>query len=405
MNLVIINNLSKDSTVLRAFLPIVRNHYDSINIVFPSRFDASAFFSGEKTRFNYPNASDYFSSFFLLLAELFSKETLIDLKNARKIGKLKIRYLVTYIKILYVSVLQYKVCNSILRNNSSDYQVFSMWFSNNAIAAAKIKRKYPNIVVASYAHSYEVDLIKNPYVGLLRDRFKCQFLDCVYFISSVVMQQYNKYINDLGLKCGVFKGLHFGSAKLFSKTSSISTDCCFRILTCSGLSPVKRLDILAEALRLVDVYKVIEWTIIGSGPELNKIKDIVSQLDTKRIKVRFLGSLTNKEVHAYYANNPVDLFINISSSEGLPVSIMEAMSYGVPVLATDVGGNREIVSDKNGMLIDSDISSIDVANAISKLISVDLTEKRINAFDEWKNNYQIDKNVTELINDLNNLKG
>jgi len=48
--------------------------------------------------------------------------------------------------------------------------------------------------------------------------------------------------------------------------------------------------------------------------------------------------LPHNDVLNYYASNPVDVFINTSSSEGLPVSIMEAMSFGIPVIATNVGG-------------------------------------------------------------------
>ena len=53
----------------------------------------------------------------------------------------------------------------------------------------------------------------------------------------------------------------------------------------------------------------------------------------------------------WFENNSVDVFVNVSSSEGLPVSIMEAFSFGVPVVATKVGGIPEIVDEKCGILI------------------------------------------------------
>ena len=49
--------------------------------------------------------------------------------------------------------------------------------------------------------------------------------------------------------------------------------------------------------------------------------------------------------------NDFDLFVNMSLSEGIPVSIMEAISFGIPIIATNVGGNAEIVNDETGVLI------------------------------------------------------
>lgn len=49
--------------------------------------------------------------------------------------------------------------------------------------------------------------------------------------------------------------------------------------------------------------------------------------------------LGNQLVYDFYRNNDVDVFVNLSESEGIPVSIIETISFGVPVVATDVGGN------------------------------------------------------------------
>ena len=56
----------------------------------------------------------------------------------------------------------------------------------------------------------------------------------------------------------------------------------------------------------------------------------------------------------WYRRNRVDLFISLSSSEGLPVSMMEAISFGIPILATDVGGVSEIVKRATGRLVSVD---------------------------------------------------
>jgi len=48
--------------------------------------------------------------------------------------------------------------------------------------------------------------------------------------------------------------------------------------------------------------------------------------------------------------------MNLSETEGIPVSIMEAQSAGVPILATNLGGTSEIVNNENGFLVEKDFN-------------------------------------------------
>lgn len=143
-----------------------------------------------------------------------------------------------------------------------------------------------------------------------------------------------------------------------------STDDIFRILTISNMVPLKRLDLLASAL--LNVKAKVSWVHIGDGETAEKVKSIAAQLPSN-VTAQFLGKMPNKEVITYLTNNPVDLFINVSSSEGVPVSIMEALSMGIPVLATAVGGTPEIVDSEVGELLPSDISAEALAAAIERI--------------------------------------
>ena len=58
----------------------------------------------------------------------------------------------------------------------------------------------------------------------------------------------------------------------------------------------------------------------------------------KNIRAEFKGRVLNKEVLKFYIDEVPDLFINLSSSEGIPMSIMEAMSCSIPVIATNNKG-------------------------------------------------------------------
>ncbi|HVN56661.1 MAG TPA: glycosyltransferase [Bacteroidales bacterium] len=122
----------------------------------------------------------------------------------------------------------------------------------------------------------------------------------------------------------------------------------FTIVSCSNLYPVKRVELIAKALSYVNLK--IAWVHFGEGPTRAAVERQISLMPANII-CRLAGSVPNSELMKYYSENPVDLFINLSSSEGVPVSIIEAMSFGIPVLATDVGGTGELVSGKTGKLI------------------------------------------------------
>ncbi len=133
-----------------------------------------------------------------------------------------------------------------------------------------------------------------------------------------------------------------------------STDGVTRIVSVAGLLPVKRIELLAQYLveycRKHPADK-IHWTHMGDGICKPLILEQLQRNSLQNLLYNFPGQQGNREVFEYYRHNPVDLFINISESEGIPVSIMEAQSCGILVAATDVGGSSEIVNEQSGILL------------------------------------------------------
>ena len=104
---------------------------------------------------------------------------------------------------------------------------------------------------------------------------------------------------------------------------------------------------------------------LGDGPLMKSLIDFCKRNFKNNIDYNFLGRISNLELFSYYKDNYIDLFMNLSSSEGIPVSIMEAMSFGIPVIATNVGGTAEIVNIDNGYLLSPNPLLEEVAEAIS----------------------------------------
>ena len=163
----------------------------------------------------------------------------------------------------------------------------------------------------------------------------------------------------------------------------------FHLLSCSWVVKVKRIDLIINALRNINIP--ICWTHIGSGELMNEMQNAAKNLP-KNVEVNFLGAMKNEEVMRYFTENHIDLFINVSESEGVPVSIMEALSFGVPVLATDVGGTSEIVDNQVGKLLNVNISPKEISDIITTFASQNLTQMRENSLLRWSERSNAEKN-------------
>ena len=136
----------------------------------------------------------------------------------------------------------------------------------------------------------------------------------------------------------------------------------FVLISCSSMIPRKRVERIAEALERV--RRSVTWIHIGDGPSRSAVERVVARLP-ESIHVELTGPLSNPEVLDTYRQRRPSLFVSLSESEGLPVALMEAMSAGVPVVATAVGGVAEIVSHRrNGLLLEPDPEVADVSSAI-----------------------------------------
>lgn len=172
------------------------------------------------------------------------------------------------------------------------------------------------------------------------------------------------------------------------------TDTIFHLVSCSYMVPVKRISLIIDALKYIDFQ--LKWIHIGTGQLHSQLENSAAQLPAN-IQVEFAGALSNKEVLTFYEQNHVDLFINVSASEGVPVSIMETLSFGIPVIATDVGGTSEIVDNQVGELLKTDISADEIAETIQQLASHDLSELRKNARNRWNDICNAKENYSRFV--------
>lgn len=155
------------------------------------------------------------------------------------------------------------------------------------------------------------------------------------------------------------------------------------------MTELKRVFLIPEILKFLKVdYK---WIHFGDGsPE--EIAAVRKAIDTHNVNGELKGYISNDDLMSFYKENTVNLFLNVSSSEGIPFSIMEATSFGIPCLATDVGGNSEIVDASNGYLVPANFEPQAAAGLINSMTPEMQNNKREQAFIRWEEKFNAEKN-------------
>lgn len=141
--------------------------------------------------------------------------------------------------------------------------------------------------------------------------------------------------------------------------------------------PEKGLTYLIKALNIVvkeHSLKDISLKLVGDGPQLPFLLKLVRKFDLSKY-VRFLGSRSRKEVANMLARS--SLFVFPSLREGMPLSVLEAMSCGLPVIGSRVIGLKNLVVDGHNGLLVPPRDPRSLANAIALLITDSTLKERL----------------------------
>jgi len=276
-----------------------------------------------------------------------------------------LRNIIKAFKFAYISELR---VNRILQqlfakhNEHEDYILYSYWLYEAAYIAARVKSSFPSSRFVSRCHGFDLYEIRHPNGYLPFRNFIMESVDAVYPISEDGREYISKIYH--GKWDGKVQTMRLGTDDCGLNPESI--DSVPTIVSCSNLVNVKRVDRIIDALKSMN-HK-IRWYHFGDGPLRGELEQKAHELPSY-VEYKFMGAIPNEELMQFYQKNYVDVFVNVSSSEGIPVSIMEALSFGIPVLATDVGGTHEIVCDGiNGYLLPKDFSNQEFGERLLKII-------------------------------------
>lgn len=147
------------------------------------------------------------------------------------------------------------------------------------------------------------------------------------------------------------------------------------IIFVGRLHPVKGVQYLIEAMNIVhQKMPEAELILVGDGKEREHLKSLTGRLGLKEC-IEFAGRVPHEKIQDYMGL--ADVFVLPGLSEGFPVTILEAMACGLPVVATRVGGLPDIIEDSiNGYLVEA-MDQEQIAEALLKILQDERLRKEI----------------------------
>lgn len=268
-----------------------------------------------------------------------------------------------YLDILSTNLLKARSLRRwIAENDLGDAIFYDYWFENSTLALAMLRDRGVIRCALSRAHGF--DVFDYRWGGLRRvpfREFKAEHLDAIFAISE-------DGAGDLRAKVG-----RDGEKVRLARLGIPRPPSCPQgsadpplVVSCSVMRPLKHVHLIPEVLR--QCGQRLHWVHFGDGPELGRVEAAAASLP-ETVTWELRGWVDNTEIHDFYATHPVSAFLSLSASEGVPVSMMEAQSYGVPIVALAVGGVPEVIQDETGVLVTPDSPTEAIAEALAGALS------------------------------------
>jgi glycosyltransferase involved in cell wall biosynthesis len=291
------------------------------------------------------------------------------------------------LKNFALQINKYRLLNKRKIFNKSDLY-YDYWLINAGLALCLAKNRK---VIEKYicrAHGYDLYDSRWPKQAVPFKYTISKYVDKIYLISKEGRRhipekfRLKSEIAKLGVKAGDKEGQ-------VNKTDQKT------IVSCSNVIEIKRVELIAEFLK--EVKANIIWYHFGNGILFEELKIKCNELP-ENITVKLLGEIPNSEILNFYKKKQVDLFISTSSTEGIPVSMMEAISYGIQLTAYPVGGIPEIlIPNKTGTFLEKGRE----AEIIEKLLKNRIEPQKI--LDFYEKNFSSSVNYGNFILLINKL--
>lgn len=249
--------------------------------------------------------------------------------------------------------------------------LYSYWMSYGALGIAIARHRAGNHKAwrcVCRAHAYDIREARG---GIPLRGFTWRWIDKVFPVSAAGAAE---LLRQRGAQREKVQVAYLGVQGLAGPAKVAGNDGRVLFVSCSGARPVKRLELM---LRMVEAYAAevsprrVEWVHFGDGELLKNLQEAGRGAEARRSNLHLFwrGGVANETVLREYEELCGAIFLNTSAREGLPVAIMEALSAGFPVVATDVGGTAEALEGGAGELLDAEPSEQSFINAVGNVLA------------------------------------
>lgn len=262
----------------------------------------------------------------------------------------------------------------------------------NSYVALNLKKKY-NLPVVAIEHWSEVnkDILKS-YVQYLGNNVYST-VDKVISVSDSLKSMIYKHFNVDSLVVHNLVGEGFGY-----KLPSYHTS--FNFVTVGSLFHIKGYDILIEAFAKIAHDNNFKLTIVGDGNQRTLLQQLIVKHNLQS-KVLLVGRKSRPEVADILANS--DVYVSSSRNENFSVSVLEALSVGLPVVATICGGIKECINESNGLLVPTeDVNAL--SSAMLKIAQNISNYNRESIAQDFENRFSTKTIVNNLVSIFESVK-
>ena len=194
--------------------------------------------------------------------------------------------------------------------------------------------------------------------------------DSVTYVSKTLQSEISNWIKIQAKQSVVYPGVQRGEVtreQVVDFSRMYGTEGKQPILVFVGLlewkMKVEGVKILLEALaRIRERHQDMMLILVGDGSRRGEVEDVIGNLGLSDVVV-----ITGLMDNVFVPLELCDIYVHITLQEGLGQALLEAMSMGKPVIASNIGGISEVIRDgENGVLVHPDVES--VSSAIEDLL-------------------------------------
>lgn len=288
----------------------------------------------------------------------------------------------------------YENMKAVIELGKSNSIFYSFWFYDTTFLSIA---KYKKEIHKYFSRTHRGDLYEEENSGLWLPfrKFNLGQVSKLYTIS----QHGEEYLKRKHGNSIHVETCYLGTAGLKGTPLNQESDQIF-LISVAQITDKKRVHLIPQMLQFVQLDKPIIWKHYGpllEETEVKKIRKEIEAIENKNISCELCGEVSNEKLMEVFSENYIDAFISMSYTEGLPVSMMEACSAGVPILATDAGGCKEIVNEITGKLLPLDIEPKTAAQELMTLLEQNkIVERRLKIIEFWEQNFSAEKNYAKL---------